>query len=110
MNELLQRAEALAVERTDGHLTIMRFTTGWKAVLGTPDVTGDDRASIWGLRSSATLEEALSDLLGREAPPEPARLTTLIRVGRRGWKPSRSSDAIPALSRHAGERRAYTRA
>jgi hypothetical protein len=33
---LLEQVESLTGELTDGHVTLMRFTTGWKVVFGTP--------------------------------------------------------------------------
>jgi hypothetical protein len=32
--------ESLAALKTDGHLTLLRFTSGWKVGLGTPDLQG----------------------------------------------------------------------
>jgi len=34
----VQLAEEIARERAGGHLTLLRFTTGWKVALGTPDL------------------------------------------------------------------------
>lgn len=52
--QLLERAEDLAIQRADGHITIMRFTTGWKVMLGTPEMTvefsGQDFAITGGGR------------------------------------------------------------
>jgi hypothetical protein len=38
---MLRAAELIAAELADGHVTIMRFTTGWKIMLGTPEMTLD---------------------------------------------------------------------
>lgn len=53
-----------------GHLTILKFTTGWKAMFGTPDLdTGSvevgrgAREHINDLPNCATIEEALESLL-----------------------------------------------
>jgi hypothetical protein len=35
---LLRLAEDIAVNSADGHVTLMRFTTGWKISLGTPEM------------------------------------------------------------------------
>ena len=56
----------LAKLTADGHLSVFRFSTGYKAVLGTPDIVGADRERIFRLRSSATEDGALRDLLHRE--------------------------------------------
>jgi hypothetical protein len=58
-------AEEMAGEVADGHLTLMRFTTGWKAIYGTPN--DEDRDYIWSLRNNTTAAAALDDLVSR--PP-----------------------------------------
>ncbi len=48
----------------NGHLTIMRFTTCWKAMFGTPNLdSGDGRAEVRDLEKFPTIEEALINLL-----------------------------------------------
>lgn len=76
---LLKKAERLATERADGHLTIMRFTTGWKIMLGTPEttieftscpcceITGGGYAEIKKLQSFQSLEAALEGLFREKA-------------------------------------------
>jgi len=59
---LLDLAENRAIEESDGHLTIMRFTTGWKAMFGTPDLDGNGRAEVAALPMRESLEEALQSL------------------------------------------------
>jgi hypothetical protein len=59
---LLADAEDLARDERDGHLTIMRFTTGWKVMLDTPDLNGNGRAEVSALPSFESLEEALQSL------------------------------------------------
>jgi hypothetical protein len=64
MERLLTIAEKMAKRDHDGHLTIMRFTTGWKAMFGTPDLTGGEgRQEIQDLFQHETLEEALYRLI-----------------------------------------------
>jgi hypothetical protein len=64
IGDLLRRAQELAREQYDGHLTMLRFTGGWKVMLGTPDLrSGDGSGEVSRLRSFGSLEEALSDLL-----------------------------------------------
>jgi hypothetical protein len=36
---LIRLAEDLAVHFADGHISILRFSTGWKIILGTPEMT-----------------------------------------------------------------------
>ena len=58
--ELIEIFETLVYERNDGHLTIMRFTTGWKVMPGTPNLdTGAGREEIWKLKSYKTFRDAL---------------------------------------------------
>lgn len=57
---LLALIESRAVAHRDGHLTILRFTTGWKILLGTPDLdSGAGREEVWQLPTYPTLREAL---------------------------------------------------
>jgi len=64
LETLIQKAEALAKEKTDGHLSILKFTTGYKVFLGTPNLDiGEERENISNMNSFSTLEEALKSLL-----------------------------------------------
>ena len=66
---LLSAVEGTALRRYDGHFTILRFTTHWKAMFGTPDLdTGEGRASVDRPPSFPTLPLALIALLVRELP------------------------------------------
>ncbi len=60
---LLEKLEGIANEDFDGHLTIMKFTTGWKAMFGTPNLDIDGRAEAAKLKSHKTLKDALDSLL-----------------------------------------------
>lgn len=48
-----------------GHLTILRFTTGWKAVFGT--YSEHDRGVVSTFRTCPTAQEACRDLLLRDS-------------------------------------------
>lgn len=62
---LVQQAEAIA-EKRDGHLSLTRFTTGWKVLLATPDLdSGQGRQQVWELEMLHTLAEALQALISR---------------------------------------------
>ncbi|OQA93941.1 MAG: hypothetical protein BWY27_00007 [Bacteroidetes bacterium ADurb.Bin234] len=64
LETLIALAEKVAAEASDGHLTLMRFTTGWKAFLKTPNLdTGDGRKEVADIQMYATLKEALINLL-----------------------------------------------
>lgn len=54
--------EALASRMSDGHLTLMRFTTGWKVLLGTPTLTADPKSyqRVLDLPQFETLEDAIN--------------------------------------------------
>ncbi|MBU1023488.1 hypothetical protein KKB99_04280 [bacterium] len=48
----------------DGHLTIMRFSTEWKAMLGTPNLdTGEGRNQVRTIKGYESLEQALLYLI-----------------------------------------------
>lgn len=60
LESLLKLLEIAAVLDHEGHLTIMRFTAGWKVMLGTPDLrTGDAETEISRLEGFTTLNEAV---------------------------------------------------
>jgi len=60
---LFALAESTAKERNDGHLTIMRFTTHWKAMFGTPNLDIGGREQVRELHGASTLRDALVALL-----------------------------------------------
>lgn len=59
LDTLMALAERIAVERNDGHLTLMRFTTGWKCMHGTPNLDGDGRTEVSALPAFGSAREAL---------------------------------------------------
>lgn len=63
---LLKIAELIARTRYDGHLTVMRFTTHWKAIFGTPNLDIDGRVEVRRLKGFPTLEQALKQLILEE--------------------------------------------
>ncbi len=67
LKAMIEEAEKLASTRTDGHLSIFRFTTGWKVALGTPilEPGWPDDDYLWGIPAHPTLAAALLDFLER---------------------------------------------
>jgi hypothetical protein len=64
LNTLFELVEQKAKKEQDGHFTLMKFTTGWKCQMGTPDLRGGDGAAeIHRLKSFPTVTGALIDLL-----------------------------------------------
>ena len=64
LNTMFNILEEIAKKETDGHITIMKFTTGWKAAFATPDLdAGRGKEQIDKLKNHDTLEEAIKDLL-----------------------------------------------
>lgn len=62
--KLLQWAETVAEDDYDGHLTIMRFTTGWKSAFGTPNLDGaGGRETVDKIQKFKTLPESLQHLV-----------------------------------------------
>lgn len=59
LSDLLSKVEAYANEHYDGHFTLMKFTSGWKACYGTIE----DREKIAYMCSGKTKEEVLQNLL-----------------------------------------------
>ena len=62
--ELMGAVESIAKNYFDGHLTLMKFTTHWKAAWGTPDLdSGDGRFQLTKLNPYPSLRDALIGLL-----------------------------------------------
>jgi hypothetical protein len=75
--ELLKKIEEVADRDHDGHFTIMKFTTNWRACFGTPyndpitdlSMTKDDpcyEATVPAMPKGKTLEAALKNLIKKE--------------------------------------------
>ena len=62
---LLELLAETAKRHADGHVTILRFTTGWKVVFGTPDLSPYGREQIEAVPIAATFEEGALDALQR---------------------------------------------
>ena len=64
IEQLLDLVEKLAIETKDGHLAIMRFTSGWKVFLGTPDLrSGSGDSQVARQKSHKELRNGLIYLL-----------------------------------------------
>ncbi|QRK11279.1 hypothetical protein JQX13_15090 [Archangium violaceum] len=63
LDTLMAQAERIAVERYDGHFTLMRFTTGWKCMHGTPNVDEDGRIEVSALPTFGSAREALASFI-----------------------------------------------
>jgi hypothetical protein len=67
LEDLFAKAESIANKKFDGHLTLLKFTTGWKAAFYTPNLdTGEGREQVQNLPSFSTKEEALMWLIAEE--------------------------------------------
>lgn len=61
---LIELAEEKAKRDHDGHLTLLRFTTHWKCMGGTPELTGGEgRDEVFQLQGYSTAEEAVAAYL-----------------------------------------------
>ena len=82
IDDLVTIAEQVAQGKHDGHLTLMRFTSGWKVMFGTPELScasleeveagtfGGGYGEVQNLPTYPTLREALSAMLRQvEAAP-----------------------------------------
>lgn len=61
--ELFDLAEEIAVAKHDGHITIMRFTTGWKVMFYTPDMTQDGRNEVLHIAGAEDLGTAIRNAI-----------------------------------------------
>jgi hypothetical protein len=60
---LLETAEKIADQDFDGHLTIMKSTSGWKAMFGKPEFSIPGRTEVERLQRCNSLKDCLDDLL-----------------------------------------------
>lgn len=60
---LFDLAEELAVAKRDGHMTIMRFTTGWKVIFRTPDMTQEERREVNAVAGAEDLGTAIRNAI-----------------------------------------------
>lgn len=61
---LLDLVEDIACNEADGHFAILKFTTGYRAGLGTPDLDSHrGRRAVRRVPVCATLEESLARLI-----------------------------------------------
>ena len=64
LNTMVHIVEEMAKQQTDGHISILKFTTGWKAFFGTTNLDiGGDRERIARMPAFETLEGALQNLI-----------------------------------------------
>ena len=61
--QLFDLAEEIAIAKRDGHLTIMRFTTGWKVMFMTPDMTQEGRQEVYEIASVEDLGTAIRNAI-----------------------------------------------
>ncbi len=59
-NDLIAIATMAAKCYADGHLTILKFTTGWKCMVGTPDLdSGEGRNQIAVIETYKSMNDAI---------------------------------------------------
>ena len=64
LNTLIQIVEELAKNEADGHVSMLKFTTGWKVFFGTPNLDiGEEREQVAKLQTFETLSQALEHLI-----------------------------------------------
>ena len=64
LSNLLRQVELIAEEKHGGHVTLMRLSTGWKAMFGSPDFDSEaGQKEVQKLRTFKTLYEAVQSLL-----------------------------------------------
>jgi hypothetical protein len=71
LDTLVALAERKAAVEADGHFSLLRFTTGWKCMLGTPDLdSGRGRKQVSALKTYRSPREALISFLLRNEADE----------------------------------------
>ena len=61
--ELFNLAEEIAIAKHDGHITIMRFTTGWKVMFYTPEMTQHGRQEVFEMAGATDLGTAIRNAI-----------------------------------------------
>ena len=59
LKTLLRLFEKKATSDSDGHFTIMRFSTGWRVMFGTPELTKSGREDIVLIGETSNMEEGI---------------------------------------------------
>lgn len=60
-NKTLEFVGSVSRLKADGHFTLMKFTTGWKAMFFTPNLDGvNSRELIWKMPIFKTADEAIN--------------------------------------------------
>lgn len=77
---IIEYAEKFAAKHSDGHFTIMKFTTNWRVSFSTPN----DREEIAEMAVAPTLEEAVRIAVARIA----------CSLGRDHWWVEEGEDAV----------------
>ena len=61
MADLMARLANVAAQISDGHFTVMKFTTNWRVGFYTPDGRGDTLGMAEGKTFAEAAEEALAN-------------------------------------------------
>jgi hypothetical protein len=69
IGEAIKGIENVANDKYDGHYTIMKFSTGYKVIFGTPDLSDTGRAQIRQLRTYDNLVTAIINAVFDEDKP-----------------------------------------
>lgn len=69
LNELMDECQKIADKEFDGHITILKFTTGWKIVFGTPYLYDKTDSLVDKYTKYDSLQEGLTDLIERQPRP-----------------------------------------
>ena len=67
LEHLIKALEMDADDAFDGHFTIMKFTTGWKVVMGTPDVTEEYKDFLGNVPIKKDIRSALVSTITADA-------------------------------------------
>ena len=58
-DDLIELFESVARLYTDGHFTVFRFDTGYKVMIGTPDLDAGCHEVIWNMETHKTFPQAV---------------------------------------------------
>jgi hypothetical protein len=57
--DLIELLELVSLLHADGHYTILKFTSGYKVMIGTPDLDNGCRSAISKIKTHDTFQQAI---------------------------------------------------
>jgi hypothetical protein len=82
LEALVGLLEKIAADKHDGHVTLFKFSTGWKVFEGTPTLLWPDCAVLAQMEPHESLSEALAEFVRTRPVPVDRSLAPTIEVAK----------------------------